>query len=731
MTRHMRNFLPHFVSIILLATTGAAYGQIDSTSIPENKYGATLPGNTFKLKPRLGLGAGSMVMYGELGRDNRGYHPGSADMAYTLSLTNEITSYLDLSLYTVFGTLNLNELTNPRMFNMQSSIRSGGALLTYNFDHFLPSGRGAEPFVGVGFESFEFLSKTDLYDANGMRYHYWDDGSIRSIDQGAANAADAVMLQRDYVYETDLRDMNLDGRGAYPDRSFAIPVTAGIQFRVTDRFRAQIATRYLFTMTDLVDNMSDESAGARQGDSRNDRFLFTHATINYDLNPLRMKSKRSGDPFQGLDDEELMAALEDTDGDGVADVLDRCPATPKGAEVDERGCPVDTDNDGIADYRDLEPWSTHTYVDANGVMLDDEAIYQRYLMWNDSIPWVTSAPLGEQIVRVESDPNRAEDVYRVRIAREAEGMTQELIDALLAEADVLERSDAGGKYFLIGSYDDLPDAVKRKLKLEERGMNGDVVSISTDENGDEVVTELVVTPELEAQVVAEITAEAEAMPDGALAATGDAIDATKAEDRVFYRVQVGAFRGELSEDIFAGHGAILAIPGDDGLTRYVTESYSDKSAAVSRKTDLLVAGFTDAFISAYRNGKRISLGESGMTVAEPAKDIVQETVETEMVDKALVKFRVMLGEYSGEVPADQVEVMLQFGGIRTQRKGDGKTVFFTELTDSVEDANDLRDKAEQMGLRAPKVVGDFNGELIPLDDALKLKKVGPGQVSLD
>ncbi len=727
----MRNFLPHFVWIILFAATGEVYGQVDSTSIPENKYGSPLPGNTFKLKPRLGLGAGSMVMYGEIGRDNRGYHPGSADMAYTLSLTNEITSYLDLSLYTVFGTINLNELTNPRMLNMQSTIRSGGALVTYNFDHFLPAGRGAEPFIGVGFESFEFLSKTDLYDANGMQYHYWNDGSIRSIDQNAANAADAVMLQRDYVYETDLRDMNLDGRGAYPDRSFAIPVTAGIQFRVTDRFRAQLATRYLFTFSDLVDNMSDESAGARQGDSRNDRFLFTHATINYDLNPLRTKSKRSGDPFQELDDEELMAALEDTDGDGVADILDRCPATPQGTEVDERGCPVDTDGDGIADYRDLEPWSEHTYVDANGVALDDEAIYQRYLMWHDSIPWVSTSPLGGQIVRVDSDLNRAGDLYRVRFARNAEGMTQEVIDAILSEADVIERTDEGGQYFLIGSYDDLPDAVKRKLKLEDRGMNGDVVSISTDVNGNEVLTEAVVTPEIEAQVAAEITAHAEALTSGELAATEKALDADKADDLVFYRVQVGAFRGELSENIFVGQGAILAIPGDDGLTRYVTESYSDKSAAVARKTDLLLAGFTDAFISAYRNGKRISLSESGMTVAEPTKDIVQETVETEMVDKTLIKFRVMLGEYSGEVPADQVGLMLQFGGIRPHRKADGKTVFFTELTDSVEDANDLRDKAEELGLREPKVVGDFNGELIPLDDALKLKKVGPGKVNLD
>jgi hypothetical protein len=36
----------------------------------------------------------------------------------------------------------------------------------------------------------------------------------------------------------------------------------------------------------------------------------------------------------------------DTDGDGVLDGLDSCPATPQGATVDGNGCPIDSDGDG-------------------------------------------------------------------------------------------------------------------------------------------------------------------------------------------------------------------------------------------------------------------------------------------------------------------------------------------------------------------------------------------------
>jgi len=45
----------------------------------------------------------------------------------------------------------------------------------------------------------------------------------------------------------------------------------------------------------------------------------------------------------------------DADGDGVADIDDKCPNTKKGVFVDENGCPVDTDGDGIPDFRDQCP----------------------------------------------------------------------------------------------------------------------------------------------------------------------------------------------------------------------------------------------------------------------------------------------------------------------------------------------------------------------------------------
>ena len=63
----------------------------------------------------------------------------------------------------------------------------------------------------------------------------------------------------------------------------------------------------------------------------------------------------------------LGAIPRDTDGDGVPDKRDKCPATPTGATVDASGCPHDTDGDGVLDGLDKCPDTPKgATVDANG-----------------------------------------------------------------------------------------------------------------------------------------------------------------------------------------------------------------------------------------------------------------------------------------------------------------------------------------------------------------------------
>jgi OOP family OmpA-OmpF porin len=77
----------------------------------------------------------------------------------------------------------------------------------------------------------------------------------------------------------------------------------------------------------------------------------------------------------------------DLDGDGVLDQNDRCPYTPKGAEVDANGCPLDSDGDGVLDQDDRCPDTPKgVKVDATGCPVPLDSDGDGVLDQNDRCP---------------------------------------------------------------------------------------------------------------------------------------------------------------------------------------------------------------------------------------------------------------------------------------------------------------------------------------------------------
>ena len=63
----------------------------------------------------------------------------------------------------------------------------------------------------------------------------------------------------------------------------------------------------------------------------------------------------------------------DSDGDGVKDSMDKCPGTPPGVAVTSDGCPMDSDGDGVTDDKDKCPNTVaDAKVDADGCELDGD-----------------------------------------------------------------------------------------------------------------------------------------------------------------------------------------------------------------------------------------------------------------------------------------------------------------------------------------------------------------------
>lgn len=91
-------------------------------------------------------------------------------------------------------------------------------------------------------------------------------------------------------------------------------------------------------------------------------------TIGYEL------YKTIGCPGKGLLDAGcVVPPLTDSDGDGVVDSKDKCPATPAGSTVKADGCEVDSDGDGVVDSKDKCPATPMgSKVSADGCEVDSD-----------------------------------------------------------------------------------------------------------------------------------------------------------------------------------------------------------------------------------------------------------------------------------------------------------------------------------------------------------------------
>ncbi len=340
--------------VLLLTHSRVASGQIDEDDEFERMLIEEIEVDDPVYKPVVAFGVGSFNFMGDVNDFYSGLWGTQPGFRVNVSRFLDRQRNYKLNFFMLYGKLTGNErsYTNlERNLNFQSEIINFGLNFEYTFNHIFRSGSRITPFVSAGAESFQFNSKADLLDSQGRPYNYWSDGTIRDIPENAPNAHESVMIQRNYVYETDLRSANLYGLGNYPQIAFAIPVDYGLDFRISERVKMRLGSSMHFTFSDMIDNVSSGGSGIT-GNNRNDRFSYTYVTFHLDLfsDPEIITVERL---FADIEFDYTL--IEDEDGDGVFDFWDRCPNTPPGVEVDEYGCPIDSDGDGVPDYRDLEP----------------------------------------------------------------------------------------------------------------------------------------------------------------------------------------------------------------------------------------------------------------------------------------------------------------------------------------------------------------------------------------
>jgi len=235
--------------------------------------------------------------------------------------------------------------------------------------------------AGVGFSWYNV--RVNALDANGNNYSklFHDiSNQYANIYQNKGAIIKALKAGMDNTYETAAQS-DLNRHPKLGDNSLRPSATliAGVAYKLSTRVNIALEDRQTFVKSHLLDGQSwqEGAIGDPVLTSGNDSYNYLSLGINFNLggksveplwwlNPLDYAYGEINNPKHMKLPKPV---LDDTDGDGVTDQLDREPNTPAGCPVDSHGVTRDTDGDGVPDCKDkqlITPTECQP-VDADGV----------------------------------------------------------------------------------------------------------------------------------------------------------------------------------------------------------------------------------------------------------------------------------------------------------------------------------------------------------------------------
>ena len=395
--------------ITLIASTtfaqmGTGYSIFDSSVIPAKRQPQQneFLNNTynFPAKPRnqleVGLSLGNIAISGDV--DSR-----MPRLGFEAHVRKALGYVFSLRLQYVNGTpkgLNFQPSYNfqnntawkssyangqPVFYNYKTHVQDLGlqGLFSLSNIRFHKQKAGISIYVGGGIGASWYNVKVNALDAGNNPY--------TTLFSSVANGGDISYSNRkniykrlkdgmDNTYETDgesegNRRPKLGKNTLRPSAT----LVAGVAFKLSSRVNLALEDRHTFVKSDLLDGQrwQEHPNGDPVLTPDYDSYNYLSLGINFNLgsksveplwwlNPLDYAYSEINNPKHMKLPKPI---LDDTDGDGVTDQLDREPNTPSGCPVDSHGVTRDTDGDGVPDCKDkqlITPTECQP-VDADGV----------------------------------------------------------------------------------------------------------------------------------------------------------------------------------------------------------------------------------------------------------------------------------------------------------------------------------------------------------------------------
>ncbi len=209
---------------------------------------------------------------------------------------------------------------------------------------------------------------------------------------------------------------------------------------------------------------------------------------------------------------------------------------------------------------------------------------------------------------------------------------------------------------------------------------------------------------------------------------------------LFYTVQVGLYSKPVTSSAIYNLSPLNSELMDNGQVKYTSGIFDNLDLASNWKDNVVERGVQDAFVTAYYNGKRISISKSKELLQgddevavnlDELSDLerdregqaIWEMVSTSELFGEAVKesviFKIRIGPYTDRIPDKDVRVILDFeDNVEYGRKEDGTIIYTTKGVMSYEEAQKWRKTFLDEGITNANIVAFRDGEEIDVKQAL-------------
>ncbi|RZK78720.1 MAG: OmpA family protein [Pedobacter sp.] len=315
MKQRLLKFLP-VAAVILIA------GNAQAQEMTTMSTGTPVPLSTWSI----GVNAGVLTPLSPLGGKND-FSNWKANLGYGLYIKKQFTPGFSLRLDGVRG-----KLSGDNSEPFESGLTPSSAVNKFETDLTYSGSLNAVVNL-LNLDMFKKENNVQLYASAGA-------GLAGYKVKTSATSTGALV---DYAGDKTISEL-------------IIPVGLGAKFRVSDKINLDLGWTVNYVDGDNLDGVYRQD---------NDKYSYGYAGLEFALgagkqkawhNPVALTydealaAKEAANAMKGDLDaakaenaklrSEMNDLLKDTDGDGVADKLDKCPDTPSGTVVDGSGCPL-------------------------------------------------------------------------------------------------------------------------------------------------------------------------------------------------------------------------------------------------------------------------------------------------------------------------------------------------------------------------------------------------------